>query len=149
MNGVQEMLLRLSSRYPLAVITTRGEHATRCFLDEHGLEPYFQVVVTGLTCRHTKPFPDPLLYAAEKIGVPPGSCLMVGDTSVDIAIGRAAGAQTAGVLCGFGEEAELRRKGADLILPCTADLEWVFVDNVGYAKAPDIAEARQMPPPLD
>jgi phosphoglycolate phosphatase len=44
---------------------------------------------------------------------------MVGDTSVDIRAGKAAGAQTAGVLCGFGQEAELRRMGADLILPTT------------------------------
>lgn len=31
-------------------------------------------------------------------------------------------AQTVGVLCGFGEEYELRQSGADLILAETADL---------------------------
>jgi phosphoglycolate phosphatase-like HAD superfamily hydrolase len=41
---------------------------------------------------------------------------------MDVRAGRAAGAQTVGVLCGFGEEKELRRAGADLILPSTADL---------------------------
>ena len=48
--------------------------------------------------------------------------IMVGDTTVDIRSGRSAGAQTVGVLCGFGEEAELRRQGADSILATTADL---------------------------
>jgi N-acetyl-D-muramate 6-phosphate phosphatase len=48
--------------------------------------------------------------------------LMVGDTTVDIHAGRSAGAQTAGVLCGFGEEKELRGAGADHILSTTADL---------------------------
>ncbi len=47
---------------------------------------------------------------------------MVGDATVDIRSGRFAGAQTIGVLCGFGEEAELRRQGADSILRTTADL---------------------------
>jgi phosphoglycolate phosphatase-like HAD superfamily hydrolase len=53
------------------------------------------------------------------MGVFPAQCLMIGDTTVDIRAGKAAGAQTVGVLCGFGEEAELRRWGADLILPTT------------------------------
>jgi phosphoglycolate phosphatase len=44
---------------------------------------------------------------------------MIGDTTVDILAGRSAGAQTVGVLCGFGEEPELRRLGADLILERT------------------------------
>jgi len=47
---------------------------------------------------------------------------MIGDTTVDIRAGRKAGSQTVGVLCGLGEEPELRRCGADVILPSTADL---------------------------
>ena len=53
-------------------------------------------------------------------------CLMIGDTTVDIRAGKAAGAQTVGVLCGFGTERELRRAGADLILQSTADLMEIF-----------------------
>ena len=56
------------------------------------------------------------------MGLGAADCLMVGDTAVDIRAGKAAGAQTAGVLCGFGEEKELRRAGAGLILSSTADL---------------------------
>jgi phosphoglycolate phosphatase len=47
---------------------------------------------------------------------------MVGDTSVDMRAGKAAGAQTVGVLCGFGEQAELLRSGADMLLMSTAGL---------------------------
>jgi phosphoglycolate phosphatase len=60
------------------------------------------------------------------MGVRPEECLMIGDTTVDMRAGKAAGAQTVGVLCGFGEEEELRRLGADLILKSTADLPAVF-----------------------
>jgi phosphoglycolate phosphatase-like HAD superfamily hydrolase len=52
---------------------------------------------------------------------------MVGDTTVDIRAGKAAGAQTAGVLCGFGSERELRRAGADLILPTTGQLDEILL----------------------
>jgi len=41
---------------------------------------------------------------------------------VDMRAGKSAGAQTVGVLCGFGEEGELTRKGADLILKSTAEV---------------------------
>ena len=55
---------------------------------------------------------------------------MVGDTTVDIRAGKAAGAQTVGVLCGFGQESELRRAGADLILPSIASLcEILLIDK--------------------
>ena len=56
----------------------------------------------------------------------PEACLMVGDTTVDIRAGRAAGAQTVGVLCGFGEADELRKHGADLILPFPSELVHVL-----------------------
>ncbi len=120
--GVKEMLTQLKGRYPMAVVSARDERSTVRFLEQFELRPYFDVVVTALTARHTKPYPDPILYAAAKMGVRPESCLMIGDTVVDIRAGKAAGAQTVGVLCGFGEEPELRRAEADEILESTAGL---------------------------
>jgi phosphoglycolate phosphatase-like HAD superfamily hydrolase len=84
--------------------------------------PYFEAIVTGLSAPHTKPFPDPIFLAAQKMGVKPSECVMIGDTTVDIRAGRSAGAQTIGVLCGFGEEKELREMGADLIISNTHQL---------------------------
>jgi HAD superfamily hydrolase (TIGR01509 family) len=127
--GVADMLRRLKGRYPLAVISARDEESTLAFLDQFDLAIYFDVIVTALSAEHTKPYPDPIRLAAQKLGVPPEACVMVGDTTVDIRAGRAAGAQTVGVLCGFGEETELRRQGADLILPSTADLDEVLLDG--------------------
>jgi HAD superfamily hydrolase (TIGR01509 family) len=120
--GVQEALSKLHRRYPLAIVSARDESETCAFLDAHQLTPLFQIIVAGQTCRHTKPYPDPVLWAAQQMNLPPSACLMVGDTTVDIRAGKTAGAQTVGVLCGFGEEAELRRAGADLILNSTSEL---------------------------
>lgn len=120
--GVPEMLAALHTRYPMAVVSARDEASTLAFLDQFSLRPFFQVVVTSQTCLHTKPYPHPVLYAAEKMGVPPAACVMIGDTTVDIRAGRSAGAQTVGVLCGFGMPRELTRAGADLLLDSTADV---------------------------
>jgi HAD superfamily hydrolase (TIGR01509 family) len=125
-SGVREMLQSLSQRYPLAVISARDAISTRAFLEAYDLLPFFQCIATAQTCYHTKPFPDPILWAARQMDVPPEACLMVGDTSVDMRAGRAAGAQKVGVLCGFGERAELQKYGANLILTTTPELTMVL-----------------------
>ncbi|GAB4580451.1 MAG: HAD family hydrolase [Anaerolineales bacterium] len=120
--GVRELLTDLSTRYPLAVVSARPRRGTIGFLNHFELTPYFKCCATGQTALRTKPFPDPIFWAAKQMGVRPENCLMVGDTTVDIRAGRAAGAQTVGVLCGFGERPELERAGADLILQGTWEL---------------------------
>lgn len=120
--GVDGMLAALKGRYPMAVVSARHEKSTMRFLEQFDLVKYFEVIVTGLSAPHTKPFPDPIFLAAQKMGVKPEECLMIGDTTVDMRAGKLAGAQTVGVLCGFGEEQELRAMGADLILSNTHEL---------------------------
>jgi len=120
--GVDEMLRQLHGRYPMAIVSARDEDGTMAFLEQFDLLQYFNVIVTGLSAKHTKPYPDPVLLAAQKMGVLPEACLMIGDTTVDIRAGKSAGAQTVGVLCGFGEEPELKKMGADLILRDTTKL---------------------------
>ena len=120
--GVGEMLAALKGRYPMSIVSARHEKSTMRFLEQFDLVKYFDVIVTGLSAPHTKPFPDPIFMAAEKMGVKPSECLMIGDTTVDIRAGKSAGAQTIGVLCGFGEEEELREMGADMIISNTHQL---------------------------
>lgn len=120
--GVDDMLKQLHGRYPMAVISARDEKTNMAFLEKFDLVKYFDVIVTGLSAKYTKPYPDPIFLAAEKMNVAPENCLMIGDTTVDIRAGKSAGAQTVGVLCGFGEEYELRKMGADEILEDTTKL---------------------------
>jgi len=120
--GVEEMLKQLKGHYPMSVVSARDEKGTMHFLEQFDLVKYFEAIITGQSAEHTKPYPDPILLAAQKMGVKPEECLMIGDTTVDIRAGKSAGTQTVGVLCGFGEESELRKKGADLILKTTGEL---------------------------
>jgi phosphoglycolate phosphatase-like HAD superfamily hydrolase len=122
MAEVDQLLRRLAGRYPLAMVTARGARDANAFIEQFHLAPHFRAVASAQTAPHTKPYPDPVLWAARELGVPVENCLMVGDTTVDILAGKRAGAQTVGVLCGFGERAELERSGANAILERTADL---------------------------
>jgi HAD superfamily hydrolase (TIGR01549 family) len=126
MAGANETLAELSARFPLSVVSARDEYTTQEFLDQFSLRSYFHFTVTSQTCEHTKPYPQPILWVAERMQVPPENCMMVGDTTVDILAGKAAGAQTVGLLCGFGTERELRRAGADLVLKDLPELIKVF-----------------------
>lgn len=120
--GVKEMIAALARDFPMCTISTGGVARVDGFLRRHAVREYFTAVVGAQTTERMKPHPEPLLYAAAAMGVTPHDCLMVGDTTIDIRTGVAAGAQTVGVLCGFGTDAELRATGADLVLRTTSDL---------------------------
>lgn len=140
MAGVREMLKTLARHYPLCTISTGGAPRVERFLEHYGVRDLFAAVVGAQTTRRMKPHPEPLFYAAEKMGVAPAHCLMIGDTTIDVRTGRAAGAQTVGVLCGFGTENELRAAGADLILRTTSDLLAVLdprKDPLGKTASPE------------
>lgn len=120
--GTARMLAALGPRYPLAIVTTRDRRSTHAFLAKFRLDESFRCVATARTCPRTKPHPAPVHWAAAQMGVSPQACLMVGDTTVDVRAGKAAGAQVVGVLCGFGVRLELEKAGADVILDRPADL---------------------------
>jgi HAD superfamily hydrolase (TIGR01549 family) len=121
-DGVGETLQDLSHRYHLAIVTTRSRGHAELFLRQQELSDLFKVIVGREDTWRVKPHPSPVLHAAEKLDVSVERCLMVGDTTVDMWAARSAGARSAGVLCGFGEEDELKRAGADLILETTSQL---------------------------
>ncbi|MGH2626418.1 MAG: HAD family hydrolase [Anaerolineales bacterium] len=124
---VRRSLDRLDKRYPMAVISARELATVYAFLEAFELRPFFGCIAAARTVARTKPHPAPILWAAAQMGVLPQTCAMIGDTVVDVRAGRAAGAQTIAVLCGFGQRGELERAGADLILEGTGEVAEVFL----------------------
>jgi HAD superfamily hydrolase (TIGR01549 family) len=120
--GARETLERLVERYPLGIVTARERASAQDILEYHSLNRLFKCVATARTTLRAKPHPAPVLWAAEQMGLPAENLLMVGDTTVDILAGRAAGAQTVALLCGFGNRKELERAKADVILDEPKDL---------------------------
>jgi HAD superfamily hydrolase (TIGR01549 family) len=127
MRGAEELLSAVQARYPLSVVSARDEDTTTRFLQQFDLEKHFRAVVTSQTCAFTKPFPQPVIYAAGCMGLAPELCVMIGDTTVDILAGNRAGVQTVGLLCGFGTEEELLKAGADLIVRDLEELLRVLI----------------------
>lgn len=125
--GIKPMIAELAKHYPLAVASAGDEQTVKAFLEQAGIAQYFKCVATALTCPHTKPFADPLVWAALQMGVEVENCVMVGDTTVDMMAGKNAKTQTVAVLCGFGEREELEALNPDLVLMTTAELTSILV----------------------
>jgi len=141
---VDQMLHQLAQQYPMSAISTGGVQRIEAFLQHYGVRDLFTVVVGAQTTTRMKPHPDPLLYAAEAMGVDPARCVFVGDTTVDMKTAKAAGAHAIGVLCGFGTEDELVTAGADLILATTSDVLPILMPVAGTS--PESADPTAPPP---
>lgn len=99
--GMPELLERLEGDgIPWGVVTNKYERFARPLMELLGLGDRVGVVVGGDTCARAKPFPDPLLRAADALGVAPERTLYVGDDERDVQAARAAGMPV--LVAGYG-----------------------------------------------
>ncbi len=91
-----------------------------------GIDHLFDVVIGYDTAERPKPFADPLLYFAKKVGLEPGAIAMVGDNLHDLETAHAAKAGLGvGVLSGNSPR-EALEPHADVVLDSIADLPALF-----------------------
>src|SRR4051794_1848540 len=91
-------------------------------------------IVTRDQVGHAKPDPDLFLAAAERLQIPIGDCVVVGDSVWDLLAARRARALGVGLLSGgYGQE-ELERAGAYRVYQDPADL-LRHLDEVGVRAA--------------
>jgi HAD superfamily hydrolase (TIGR01509 family) len=81
----------------LAVATSSVSASARPFLDRHQLTAFFHVIVTGDEIEYGKPAPDIYLRAAEKLGAPAATCLVIEDALSGITAGKAAKMRVAAI----------------------------------------------------
>jgi len=118
MPNIDETLNKLAQKAKLALITMR--HVPRIDiikqLERFGVAKYFQIVVTGMDVERQKPSPEGLLKCTEELHVREGECIVVGDSVLDIRLGKGAGAKTVAVLSGIYSLDELKNEKPDMIL---------------------------------
>ena len=90
-DGAEEVVDKLSKKYSLGVVTSRIKESVYESPLLAKLEKYFKVTVSYQDTAHHKPHPEPLLFAARKLGVKPEECVYIGDVDNDIKAARAAG----------------------------------------------------------
>jgi len=128
--GAEHLLRKLHVRnVKLALVTStlgRFIEFKLIPLKKHGLRDLFQTVITLDDVKNRKPSGDPLLECARRLGESPEKCAYVGDATVDIVAGKAAGMRTIAVLTGVDDYEAIKAEGPDMILDSVSQLtDWL------------------------
>jgi beta-phosphoglucomutase len=94
--GVSEVLALLKEKGIRSAIGSSSKNA-RFILERTGLQESFDAVSDGTNIENSKPHPEVFLKAAEMLGVPPETCLVVEDADAGIESAKAAGMFALGI----------------------------------------------------
>lgn len=120
--GVRNGLVELAEHgWALGVATGKSDRGLALILEHHDLAHHFVTLQTA--DRHpSKPHPAMLDAAMAAAGSVPTDTVMIGDTSFDMAMGRAAGARAVGVDWGYHAAPDLIAAGAERVVATMPEL---------------------------
>jgi len=100
--GMAELVAELEKRgMPWGIVTNKPHRFTLPLMQALGYAERAACLVSGDTCAHAKPHPEPLLHATKMMGIAPENCLYLGDDKRDMEAGRAAGMRSLIALFGY------------------------------------------------
>jgi phosphoglycolate phosphatase len=82
------------------IVTNKPHRYTLPLMQALGYADRAACLISGDTCAHAKPHPEPMLKACELIGVTPAQCLYLGDDLRDMQAANAAGMR--GIIASYG-----------------------------------------------
>jgi phosphoglycolate phosphatase len=129
-DGISDLLATLDEDgWLLGVATGKSDRGLGLCLDHHGLTARFVTLQTA--DRHpSKPHPSMIEAAMAEAAAAPETTAMIGDTSYDMAMARAAGVYAIGVTWGYHDARELVEAGADVIAETPADIARLLRERV-------------------
>ncbi|MGE3064368.1 MAG: HAD-IA family hydrolase [Hyphomicrobiaceae bacterium] len=121
--GTREIIADLAQRddVVLGIATGKSRRGVVRLLDQEGWHDHFLTIQTA-DDHPSKPHPSMVLRAMGETGAGPGETVMVGDTTYDMEMGRAAGAGAIGVAWGYHPAPRLTAAGAQTVITAFADL---------------------------
>lgn len=126
--GMPELLADIEqAKLIWGVATNKPARFAEPIMQQLGLAQRSAVLVCPDHVSRSKPDPEMLLLACQRIGVQPGETLFVGDDARDIEAGRAAGCRTAAVTYGYiHPDDNPRHWGADVVVEHPLELREVL-----------------------
>ena len=123
--GIRDLLdqLRTDDLTLMATATGMSRRGLDRIIAQHGLHGYFQSMQVADT-HPSKPHPSMLYAALADTGVLPGDAVMIGDTSYDMVMAKAAGVHAIGVT--WGNHTEDHLADADRIVNTTHELSAIL-----------------------
>ena len=97
--GITDLLEKIrSSGKRLALMTGVEKPMMEFTLNPFGLQTYFEERITADDVKHSKPDPEGILIALNRIGAKPKECIYIGDSPADVIAGKRAGVFTGAAL---------------------------------------------------
>jgi phosphoglycolate phosphatase len=129
--GVRRLLETLDARDDVfaALLTGNGEQGARIKLQHFDIWKFFRCGAYGDDVTDRNHLFDIAVQRAETCGAPrvqPGDVVVVGDTVLDVACAKAAGARSVAVATGPCDVDTLRKSGADVVVRDLSDTEGFF-----------------------
>ena len=127
-DGMDELLNDIEqAKLIWGVATNKPVRYAEPIMQQLGLAQRSAVLVCPDHVSRSKPDPEMLLLACEKIGIAPNATLFVGDDARDIEAGRAAGCKTAAVTWGYiHPDDNPSHWGADVVVKHPAELRTIL-----------------------
>lgn len=127
-----EIIAHLGDRenYLLGIATGKSRRGIDRLFEREAWHARFATIQTA-DDHPSKPHPSMLLRAMLETSASPETTVMIGDTTYDIEMARAAGVRAIGVAWGYHSVAELTNAGAHVIVERFADLPGVLDDIFG------------------
>ena len=121
-DGIADLLDAIEADgWLLGIATGKSDRGVALCLEAHGLAGRFVTIQTA--DRHpSKPHPSMVGQAIAEAGAAPETCVLIGDTSYDMAMARAGGATAIGVAWGYHAPEMLVRAGAHHIAEIPGDI---------------------------
>lgn len=95
----------------VSVVTTKTRMYTMPLLEHFNIEQFFEIVTGRENVQNPKPHPEPILITLEQMNYNKDihDVWMIGDTKLDLIAANEANVNSIGLLCGYGNEEELRK----------------------------------------
>ena len=125
--GMHDMIQQLGAQDEtlLSIVTMKSRRGLSRVVDAYDIRGFFQSLKSA-DDGPGKPAPDLLIDAMSECGVTPAQTIMVGDTSFDVMMAKAANVRAIGVGWGYQDIDELVDAGADEIAETTDTLATIL-----------------------
>lgn len=101
----------------VSVVTTKTRTYTMPLLEHFNIAQFFEIVTGRENVQNPKPHPEPILITLEQMNYDENihDVWMIGDTKLDLIAANEANVNSIGLLCGYGNEEELRKYTSNIM----------------------------------
>ena len=135
-DGALEIIQKAKDKSLKVALATSGESSVMDAVEASsgvGWRELFDAIVTSDDAQTSKPAPDIISAATQKLGIPPLACAFIGDTIYDARACREAGVACLCVGDGQHEPADLREAGAREVYATLAELNARFDEAIALS----------------